>query len=118
MTLPIRVRCTDEHGEVVIVDLSKGWLWQQQTVNNQRYTALFPPDVSTVHVDDPRGAREVVMPRGQLVRQTPDELKALELEAYKQALREEMRIRRELEAEQPLKTLKTRPDGSSVAADA
>lgn len=99
MSLPVRVRCTDERGEVVHVTLVAGWLWQQVSFEGHRYTAIFVPNVSTVEITDDTGRCQVVMPGRQLVRQTPDELKALEREAYKSALREELAIRRELEVE-------------------
>lgn len=96
MNRPLMVRCTDQRGEVVYVNLAAGWVWGTTSIEGSQYTQIY--NGAVVLAVDANGKQELV-PLCQTVRQTPRELKALEREAIKEAMCEEMEIRRELEAE-------------------
>lgn len=104
MNWPLMVRCTDPNGEVVDVNLSKGFVWGRVTIEGQRLTLIYDGNRVTnsteaVKTDDGNVENHTVNPTYQAVRQTPKELRSLIYEARKAAMREEIVMRRELEAE-------------------
>jgi hypothetical protein len=93
MNRPIRVKCTSPGGVVLYVNLSEDWIWREQEINGKRCTIIFKGRF--LGGVDAQG-KPLIEPVSEAVRQTPQELKDLEREAIKDAMRQEMEIRREL----------------------